>query len=58
MAVMAEQAAERETEAARPWFAGLAGLVALLTAARIAVSAASGLNLSGDEAQYLSLIHI
>ena len=26
MAVMAEQAAERETEAARPWFAGLAGL--------------------------------
>ena len=33
---------------------GLAGLVALLTAARIAVSAASGLNLSGDEAQYWS----
>ena len=54
MAVMAEQAAERETEAARPWFAGLAGLVALLTVARIAVSAASGLNLSGDEAQYWS----
>ena len=54
MAVMAEQGAERETEAARRWFAGLAGLVALLTAARIAVSAASGLNLSGDEAQYWS----
>ena len=51
---MAEQAARRETESARPWLMGLAGLVALLTAARIAVSAASGLNLSGDEAQYWS----